>query len=314
MARELGRDRNPEGVPRISLGMPAYNGEKYIRKAIESLLEQTFADFELVISDDASTDKTEAICREFAARDRRIRYVRQSKNLGCGPNHKFVLDDARGNYFRWTNDDDIWMPTYLSECIGAAEAHNSIDFVVTRHRATSRISFLFNRIYTCDYSFVAESDSRKRVEIFSKMPPSSEKDNLCYAFWKRQAILKVVSDIKSSSLNKILIGGAMNEYALALYKGALVNKVLWHKSYKYLPPGHRLHPVLGPIVNVYRLLQGRSTEDFHKTRRDVFPDDWPTPLENLHNIESVLSLAGFDREFTLGIVDQYRARQKRPAA
>lgn len=93
-------------VPQVSIGMPVYNGAKFIREALDSLLVQTFTDFELIISDNTSTDETEAICREYAAKDERIRYVRQAKNLGPVANFKFVLDEAVGDYFMWAAHDD----------------------------------------------------------------------------------------------------------------------------------------------------------------------------------------------------------------
>lgn len=92
--------------PKVSIGMPVYNGKRFIREALDSLLAQTFTDFELIISDNASTDGTEAICREYAARDARIRYVRQSVNHGVGTNWQFVLKEAKGDYFMWAADDD----------------------------------------------------------------------------------------------------------------------------------------------------------------------------------------------------------------
>lgn len=98
----------------VSIGMPVYNGEKYIREALDSLLGQSFANFELIISDNASTDGTEGICLEYAAQDARIRYIRQPKNLGALANFKFVLDEAQGEYFMWAAADDAWDP----QCIG----------------------------------------------------------------------------------------------------------------------------------------------------------------------------------------------------
>lgn len=95
-------------VPQVSIGMPVYNGEPFIREALDSLIAQTFTDFELIISDNASSDGTEAICREYAARDARIRYVRQPENRGAAANFAFVLDEAVGQYFMWASADDIW--------------------------------------------------------------------------------------------------------------------------------------------------------------------------------------------------------------
>jgi len=100
-------------IPQVSIGMPVYNGEKFIREALDSLLAQTFTDFELIISDNASIDGTEAICREYAVRDARIRYERQASNLGATANFKFVLDEAIGTYFMWAANDDIWSKEWL---------------------------------------------------------------------------------------------------------------------------------------------------------------------------------------------------------
>jgi glycosyltransferase involved in cell wall biosynthesis len=93
--------------PQVSIGMPVYNGGATIREALDSLLAQTFSDFELIISDNASTDNTEAICREYSAKDVRIRYVRQPTNIGLAPNFKFVLDQARSDFFLWAAADDL---------------------------------------------------------------------------------------------------------------------------------------------------------------------------------------------------------------
>ncbi len=108
--------------PLVSIGMPVYNGENYLRQALESVCAQTLTDLEIVISDNASTDGTEAICREFAARDPRIRYVRQERNLGAGPNYNFVFHASRGRYFKWAAHDDYMDPEAMAVCAAALEA------------------------------------------------------------------------------------------------------------------------------------------------------------------------------------------------
>jgi glycosyltransferase involved in cell wall biosynthesis len=102
----------------VSIGMPVYNGEKYICEALDSLLNQSHADFELIISDNASTDATEEICRKYAAKDLRIRYIRQSENRGILANFQFVLDEARGEYFMWAAADDAWDVNWIDELLG----------------------------------------------------------------------------------------------------------------------------------------------------------------------------------------------------
>lgn len=105
----------------VSIGMPVYNGEKYIREAIDSLLEQTFGDFELIISDNASTDATESICRTYAEQDSRIRYVRQPNNIDALPNFQFVLNEANGEYFMWAACDDVWDRNWVGGLRSALE-------------------------------------------------------------------------------------------------------------------------------------------------------------------------------------------------
>jgi len=104
-------------VPQVSIGVPVYNGEPFIREALDSLLAQTFTDFELIISDNASTDRTEAICREYAAKDERIRYVRQAEHCGAMANFQFVLDEAVGEYFMWAAADDIFYEIHLNRMV-----------------------------------------------------------------------------------------------------------------------------------------------------------------------------------------------------
>jgi glycosyltransferase involved in cell wall biosynthesis len=106
-------DKKTVNAPQVSIGMPVYNGERYIKDALDSLLAQTFADFELIISDNASTDGTSVICREYAGKDNRIRYIRQPENLGPLNNFQFVLSLAKGVYFMWAACDDRRVPTSL---------------------------------------------------------------------------------------------------------------------------------------------------------------------------------------------------------
>lgn len=108
--------------PQVSIGVPVYNGDNFLRQALESLCAQTVPDLEIVISDNASTDGTEAICREFAARDPRIRYFRQETNLGAGPNYNFVFRASRGRYFKWAAHDDYMDPGALEACFRALES------------------------------------------------------------------------------------------------------------------------------------------------------------------------------------------------
>jgi len=150
-------DHNPAKPPvtsniqQVSIGMPVYNGAKFIHEALDSLLAQTFTDFELIISDNASTDETEAICREYAAKDSRIRYVRQSTNLGAVANFKFVLDEAVGEYFMWAAADDVWRSKCIEHLIRVFDKNNhfccvmsDVENIYQNSKNASVISELFD--------------------------------------------------------------------------------------------------------------------------------------------------------------------------
>jgi len=115
-----------EKTPLVSIGLPVYNGEKYLKQAIDSILAQTFTDFELVICDNCSTDSTQEICLEYAARDPRVRYHRNEKNIGGGNNHHLVFKLSRGKYFRWAADDDLFHPELLDRCVSILNSDPSV--------------------------------------------------------------------------------------------------------------------------------------------------------------------------------------------
>ena len=112
-------DVNDSAMILVSIGLPTYNRAEMLRKAIASALAQSHRNIELVISDNASTDETEAICREFAAADGRVRYIRQEKNLGPTPNFVAVLEAADSEYFMWLCDDDWLDANYVEKCLAA---------------------------------------------------------------------------------------------------------------------------------------------------------------------------------------------------
>ena len=97
--------------------MPVFNGERYLLEAAESILGQTYRDFELIISDNCSTDRTRDICESLAARDSRVRYYRNEQNLGAAPNYNRVFALSSGEYFKWADYDDVIAPSFLDECV-----------------------------------------------------------------------------------------------------------------------------------------------------------------------------------------------------
>jgi glycosyltransferase involved in cell wall biosynthesis len=121
-------------VPPVTLALPVYNGENFVAAAIESLLAQTFRDFELIVSDNASTDTTWDISQSFARRDPRIRLHRFEANAGATRNFNHALAMARGRYFKWCAHDDLIEPTFVDECIRVLDADPSSVLVYSRAR------------------------------------------------------------------------------------------------------------------------------------------------------------------------------------
>lgn len=115
--------------PRVSVGMPVYNAEQFIEESLESILGQTFEDFELIISDNASTDRTEEICRSHATKDERIFYVRSRENYGVIQNFNQVLRISSGEYFKWAASDDICGLDYLRRAVDVLDADPSVVLV-----------------------------------------------------------------------------------------------------------------------------------------------------------------------------------------
>ena len=109
-----------------------YNGERFLRQAIDSILNQTYRDFELIISDNASTDSTETICRSYEAKDSRVRYDRNSSNIGANPNFRRVFGRSRGEYYKWAAHDDFVAPAFLEKCVRVLDDDSSVALCYTR--------------------------------------------------------------------------------------------------------------------------------------------------------------------------------------
>jgi|SRR5215813_5195841 len=141
-------------VPRLSIGLPVYNGEKYLAESIDALLGQTYEDFELIISDNASTDDTADICHRYGKQDSRIRYFRQPHNIGIAPNHNFAFQQSRGEMFKWASADDLYGRDLLQRCVGALDEYPD---VVLAHSWTAAIDSADNVTQALEYPLATDS-------------------------------------------------------------------------------------------------------------------------------------------------------------
>ena len=119
---------------KITVGIPVFNGEKFIRKAIDSVLSQTFSNYTLIISDNGSTDNTSSICQEYEKKEKRIKYIRHEKNSGGTWNFGFLLEQASTKYFVWLGADDYWEPTFLEKNFNILESNNDVAFSISKIR------------------------------------------------------------------------------------------------------------------------------------------------------------------------------------
>jgi glycosyltransferase involved in cell wall biosynthesis len=122
--------------PKLTVGLPVYNGQNYLAESLDALLGQTYSDFELIISDNASTDGTLDICYDYERRDPRVRVFRQRENIGLAGNHNFLVDQARGELFKWASHDDVYAPDLLGRCVDALDEFPD---AVLSHSWTARI-------------------------------------------------------------------------------------------------------------------------------------------------------------------------------
>jgi glycosyltransferase involved in cell wall biosynthesis len=113
-------------MKKVTIGLPVYNGDNYLAGAIDSILAQSCPDFDLLISDNASTDGTEEICRTYAKKDQRIRYVRQPRNIGAGANFNLVARLSESPYFKWAAHDDLLAPGFLAACVDALDRDRTV--------------------------------------------------------------------------------------------------------------------------------------------------------------------------------------------
>jgi glycosyltransferase involved in cell wall biosynthesis len=155
-------------LPLVSIGVPAFNSEKYISKALDSLLCQSLRDFEVIISDNASADRTQAICEEYLLRDKRIRYYRQKRNIGAPRNWNFVFNMARGSLFKWASANDYCSSEMLEKCVSAIQSNPD---VVLCYGLTQLIDENDKpiEVYTKDKSFNDDRPSKRFFHVTTQL-------------------------------------------------------------------------------------------------------------------------------------------------
>lgn len=187
--------------PIVSIGLPVYNGEDFLKYALDSLLSQTFRDFEIIISDNASTDNTPKICQEYVLRDKRIRYIRQNNNMGALWNFNFVLKQSNKEYFIWVSADDKLHPEFLEKNIDILEKNKNVvcsigdviysDVVNYEFKSNNETKKTFRQRYVKSTYGTYESKVRTYLKFFQA--------SMMYGLYRRDKLQK------SITINKIFL-------------------------------------------------------------------------------------------------------------
>lgn len=230
----------------VSIGFATRNHAELLRKALNSLLAQTYTNFELIISDNASTDETRKICEEYANKDNRIRYILQKENIGGLRNFEFVLSVARGDYFMWAADDDWWEPEFISVLARALDNRPECGVAMSSFRRLFEDGQSHREIRWVgkfDFSSLDYAGILRKMMMF-RTPPL-----LCIYGLFRTKLLKgfLVRPFKHCiAPDRVL----MCEVALAT-RFYTDGRVLWYKKdYKHLSQAERAQDVL--ITKVHR--------------------------------------------------------------
>lgn len=171
--------------PRVSIGMPVFNGERYLEDTLNSVLNQTYTDFVIYITDNASTDGTEEICKKYAAKDSRIVYKRYSVNVGAAKNYERCFKPANSEYFRWQNADDPIEPRLIEKCIKVLDRYPD---VVLAYGKTNIIDgeSKFVKEYDDNLELLQDHPSRRFIKCLEKI----RFQNLMYGLIRREQLSK----------------------------------------------------------------------------------------------------------------------------
>ena len=284
--------------PKITIGLPVYNGAKFIHNAIRSLLKQSYTNFELLISDNASTDQTESVCRNFAKTDKRIKYTRHETNSGYVWNFNSVLQQADTEYFMWAGADDVWHPEFIERNLSFLEKNQG--FI----GSTSEVAFFYETWEEKDFQKFDKTTSEKKYEWVHPLIGTYEEKvkfvfNFCrfeyaYSIYRTQILKKCVIKKKFLSwevpvILKLLKFGNLNVIdGIMTYKymGGKQNPDYYRKLYSttrkqnfgillslfpFIPLTLYVFKIVGPKIFL-KYLSKRFFKDNYRAQRLVFLD------------------------------------------
>ena len=219
--------------PRVSIGLPVFNGENYLEETLDSILAQTYTNFELIISDNASTDRTEEICRAYAAKDRRIRYYRNEQNLGATWNFNRVFELSTGEYFKWAAHDDLCTPEYLERCVEILDHEPNVVLCYPKTKIINEHGEFVENYF--DGFNLRSSKPHERFRDFFHAP------GLCNP---------IMGLIRASALKRTpLIGNYAGADRILLGELALLGQFFEVPEYLFLRRGHPQRPLAAAVTD-----------------------------------------------------------------
>jgi glycosyltransferase involved in cell wall biosynthesis len=265
--------------PRVSIGLPVYNAENFLKKALDSILNQTFEDFELIISDNASIDKTEEICRKYAAKDHRIRYYRNEQNLGAARNYNRVVELSKGEYFKWANHDDLCAPEFLERCIEVLDNNPNAILAYPRTIIINERGCHIEKLPTnLDINLPKPHERFKRYRILRRGKKLETQQ-----YWRAFLYMPIYGVIRASLLKKTgLIGGYIASDEILLDELALLGEFHEVSDYLFFKRKHIQNTI------VYREYDKRIVwfDPMSKDRKLLFPH-WRLFIERFFAINRV---------------------------
>ena len=198
------------GNPRLTIGMPVFNGERWLAETFDSLLRQTFRDFEIIVSDNCSTDETRNICLEYANRDSRIHYIRQDSNIGIFRNYDAVFHESKTPFFKWASSNDLCRPRFLELCMNALDEHP-------------------DAVLSCTHTVLFDEDAQKESEYVENIEWHNKDPIARYReFWSKAGLNNVMNGvIRSDALRRTMLnmsfqGSDLNMIADLLLQGPAI--------------------------------------------------------------------------------------------
>ena len=191
---------SPKTSPKVSVGIPVFNGELFLKNRLDSICSQTFTDFELVISDNASTDSTSAICQEYEKKDGRIHYIKQKKNMGVWWNYKFIVEQAKGEYFVWAAADDWWKPDFLEKNVKELEANKNLIGSISEVRFLDLLNKErplqndYDKFVKHQYSIPAYGSYEQRIATCLRHRHATS----IYAVYRTKSVIQAISNVSET--------------------------------------------------------------------------------------------------------------------